>query len=339
MTTLQAPFPWFGGKSRVADVVWRHLGKVVNYVEPFAGSLAVLLGRPAPFDGVETVNDLDGLVCNFWRAVARDPEGVAYHADNPVNENDLHARHSWLVREALPDLPAKLEGDPDWHDAKIAGWWCWGLACWIGSEFCSGKGPWKSVEMEDGIRRLVKVDAAGQGVNRQLVHLGDLGRGVNRQRVHLGNLGQGVNRTASPGLVDWMQALADRLRHVRVCCGDWSRVCGPSPTVKLGTTAVFLDPPYASDLRDQNIYRSESVTVARDVYAWCAENGNNKLLRIALCGYDGEHNELGSRGWTCFEWKTAGGYGSQGSQGSHNAHLERIWFSPHCLRERTLFDD
>jgi len=43
---LRAPFPWFGGKSRCAGVVWSMLGDVPNYVEPFAGSLAVLLGRP-----------------------------------------------------------------------------------------------------------------------------------------------------------------------------------------------------------------------------------------------------------------------------------------------------
>lgn len=39
---LKAPFPWFGGKSRVAPQVWERFGDVDNYVEPFAGSLAVL---------------------------------------------------------------------------------------------------------------------------------------------------------------------------------------------------------------------------------------------------------------------------------------------------------
>lgn len=43
---LKSPFVWFGGKRRVADQVWAALGDVDNYVEPFAGSLAVLLGRP-----------------------------------------------------------------------------------------------------------------------------------------------------------------------------------------------------------------------------------------------------------------------------------------------------
>jgi site-specific DNA-adenine methylase len=46
MTTrlLRAPFPWFGGKSRIAHLVWERFGDVAHYIEPFAGSLAVLLG-------------------------------------------------------------------------------------------------------------------------------------------------------------------------------------------------------------------------------------------------------------------------------------------------------
>ena len=72
---FKAPFPWFGGKSRVADIVWDRFGNVPNYVEPFFGSGAVLLGRPhAP--AIETVNDLDCMVANFWRELKMDPEAV-----------------------------------------------------------------------------------------------------------------------------------------------------------------------------------------------------------------------------------------------------------------------
>jgi site-specific DNA-adenine methylase len=74
---LKAPFPWFGGKSKVAKIVWNRFGIVRNYVEPFFGSGAVMLNRPMPFDGTETVNDADGLVSNFWRAVAKDPDAVS----------------------------------------------------------------------------------------------------------------------------------------------------------------------------------------------------------------------------------------------------------------------
>ena len=43
---MKSPFPWFGGKSRVADIVSDRFGHVANHVEPFFGSGAVLLGRP-----------------------------------------------------------------------------------------------------------------------------------------------------------------------------------------------------------------------------------------------------------------------------------------------------
>jgi hypothetical protein len=153
--TLTAPFPWFGGKSRAADLVWRHLGAVGGYVEPFAGSLGVLLGRPTEHAGTETVNDIDGYVVNFWRAVRHDPEAVAAYCDWPVTELDLTARHSWLVNNGAERLGA-LQSDADWFDARIAGWWVWGCCAWIGSGWCSGQGPWTP----DALR------------HRQLPHLG-----------------------------------------------------------------------------------------------------------------------------------------------------------------------
>lgn len=89
--------PWFGGKSRAAGLIWSVLGDVDNYVEPFFGSGAVLLGRPKP-GGIVTVNDIDGHLVNVWRALSADPEAVAGWCDWPVTECDLTARHLWLVQ-------------------------------------------------------------------------------------------------------------------------------------------------------------------------------------------------------------------------------------------------
>ena len=366
MTEYKAPFPYFGGKSAVAELVWSRLGAdVPNYVEPFFGSGAMLLNRPgwAPETNcIETVNDLSGFISNFWRSVQADPDAVAHHADWIVSESDLHARHGWLVRQAA-DLSAKMEGDPDYYDARIAGWWVWGACCWIGSGWCSGRGSWQQVEApdgwrlvdmgatEDGIQRArPHLTGTGQGVNRQLVHLGNAGRGVNRKRVHLLHAGQGVNRSSvhaangtnagagEQGIYAWMNALSARLRRVRVCCGDWSRICGPTPTVENGVTGVFLDPPYAADTgRNMNLYeidlkhkKNRKLGVGERVYEWCRQNEDNPMLRIALCGYEGEYD---LPGWECVAWKAHGGYGSQGdSRGRENADRERIWFSPRCLR-------
>jgi hypothetical protein len=129
-----------------------------------------------------------------------------------------------------------------------------------------------------------------------------------------------------------MQQLADRLRKVRVCCGNWERICGPSVTFKHGITGVFLDPPYADTAgRQDDLYASDSSDVAHEVRRWAIENGSHRDLRIALCGYDGEHDMPDS--WECVAWKSRGGYGSQGEgTGRENAGRERIWFSPACLK-------
>ncbi len=332
---LRAPFPWFGGKSAIADVVWKRFGEPVNYVEPFFGSGAVLLARPR-IGKTETINDKDHYVANFWRAVQRDPEAVAQHADWPVNETDLHARHWWLLTEGAARL-RDIEGEPDLYDAQVAGWWVWGACAWIGSGWCSGRGPWQWGA--SGWGKIGDAEGnAGMGLNRQLPHLGNAGRGLNRQLPHLGNAGRGRF------IAEWIGLLAERLRDVRVCAGDWSRVCGPSVTHRHGITAVFLDPPYADTAeRTDGLYSTDDLSVAHDVRAWAIERGTNPLMRICLAGYDGEHEMPGD--WEMVEWKARGGFGSQNDDedglGRVNAQRERLWFSPACIkpeRTRTLFD-
>ena len=274
----------------------------------------MLLSRPHE-PGIETVNDIDSMICNFYRAVKHDPDAVAHHADWPAIENCLHARHLWLLSQKV-SLQERLEGDPEYYDAKVAGWWVWGMALWIGGEFCSGKGPWASVN-----GRMVKTDA-GQGVSRRLIHLWHVGRGIAAKEAHL---------------YDWMRRLSERLRRVRVACGDWSRICGPSPTYKNGLTGVFLDPPYGALATRDTVYTHDSHTVANDVRAWALTHGSNPLMRIALCGYVGEHEALQAHGWTPYYWKANGGYGNQSQgRGRDNAKREAIWFSPHCLSENQM---
>ena len=328
---LKAPFPYFGGKSTVAKIVWDRFGDVPNYVEPFCGSAAMLLGRPHT-PHTETINDASGFIANFWRAVKLAPEEVADWVDWPVNENDLSARHIWLVNNST-DLKDRLEGDPEYYDAKIAGWWCWGACSWIGSGWCEGKGPWKSV---DGI--MTKLDT-GKGINRKRPHLSGA-MGINRQLPHLSG-GGGQCEEWNKHLHTMMQQLCDRLRCVRVCCGDWSRVCTPTPMTCQGLTAVFLDPPYSQSERRTNLYETE-MKCSKAVLDWAIQHGDDKLMRICFCGYEGEHTR--PDGWEEVKWKTSGGYGvSSDGRGQANAPKERLWFSPHCLKSKqdsplSLFD-
>ena len=129
---MKAPFPWFGGKSTVADAVWRRLGSPKQYIEPFCGSAAILLAAPRPAS-LEVIGDANCYVANFWRALKFRPADVTLWQDYPVSHIDLFARHRWLTE---PSRVATLRDallDPEWPgDAKIAGWWLWGQCAWIG---------------------------------------------------------------------------------------------------------------------------------------------------------------------------------------------------------------
>jgi len=114
-----------------------------------------------------------------------------------------------------------------------------------------------------------------------------------------------------------------------VTCGDWSRVCGNTPTTLLGLTGVFLDPPYFVNRKME--YNEDAPGLSSEVREWALARGDDPKFRIALCGYEGEHDMPES--WECVPWKAHGGYGWLGvGEGQQNRHRERIWFSPHCLK-------
>jgi hypothetical protein len=346
----KSPWPWFGGKADAAPAVWSALGDPDHYVEPFAGSLAVLLRRPHTANRTyhsETVNDLDGLLCNTWRAIARDPDAVAESASWPVCEADLMARHLALLAWRAAGNAERLMADPDFYDARMAGWWAWGQSCWIGSGWCSGTGPW--IVSPDG--RIAKRPKS-TGVHRKLPHVSNNGQGVN----HAGTREEGVGEfhpMTMPELRRWLRFLSARLRHVRILNGSWERAC-TSGVLKVitvrqakGVAGVFLDPPYDDAVRTGGLYAHDSGAVASDVRAWCLANGSDPDVRIVLAGYDTEHVELEAHGWTAVEW-FRGGFlkGGMAQQGiaSHQQHRERLWLSPHCLRpaveaprQRSLF--
>ncbi|GAA1707728.1 DNA adenine methylase [Fodinicola feengrottensis] len=107
---VKPPFAYYGGKTRIAARIAERMPAHQHYVEPFAGSLAVLLAkRPA---AMETVNDLDGDLMLFWRvlrdrtaelvrACALTPHGRAEHQAaydlNSADEEIERARRIWVL--------------------------------------------------------------------------------------------------------------------------------------------------------------------------------------------------------------------------------------------------
>jgi DNA adenine methylase len=107
VSALKPPFSYFGGKTRIAEKIAALLPAHEHYVEPFAGSLAVLLAKPSSRQ--ETVNDLSGGLVNFWqvlrdrpadleRACALTPHSRAEYEDAWEDAGDdlERARRVWV---------------------------------------------------------------------------------------------------------------------------------------------------------------------------------------------------------------------------------------------------
>jgi len=233
------------------------------------------------------------MIVNFLRAVYHDPHTVAHYANWYITELDLTARHTWLVKQK-PSLVQQLATDPEYHDARIAGWWVWGINNWIGSGWC------------------------GKNVSRNLPKIPHVS----------GYL------SVDTDLAAYFEKLSQRLRGniCKIVCGDWKRCLTPSCTIHSGIpVGVFLDPPYAGDR--SVVYASDDTNVCFEVLNWCKEKGQDVHFRIALCGYTGYYDELESMGWTPYYWSSNGGYGNQGQgKGRVNRHREVVWFSPHCQK-------
>lgn len=67
-------FGWYGGKFSHLDWLLPQLPDCVHYCEPFAGSGAVLLNREP--SSVETYNDVDGEVVNFFKVLREEKEAL-----------------------------------------------------------------------------------------------------------------------------------------------------------------------------------------------------------------------------------------------------------------------
>lgn len=316
--------------------MWAALGDPKHYIEPFFGSGAVLLNRPDPHHVLETVCDRDGFVCNAWRAMQADPDGLARWCDWPVSHLDLNARRRVLLREDA-ELSGKLSEDAEYYDLKIAGYWIWCACAWIGS----------GLTCKNAIPRLSQ---NGNGINSgQIPSIGNTGpgRGVHAGKIpELARQGKGINSSERgpvvssldvrdpyrPELYAWFRRLSERLRLVRTVCGDWTRVCGGDWQDDCGICGMYFDPPYDKQNRSQ-VYAHES-EVEQAVEEWVLDRGARDTFRIVVSGYEGSYTRLVDAGWRVEEWKARGGYGvlAKGdSQGKANAKRERLFYSPRCL--------
>jgi len=289
-------FPYIGGKYLVAPEINRRFGAIDTRIDAFTGSSSWILASPPT--KYEIVNDLDGYVVNYLRAVKYAPDEVARHLDFPRAELELIAYHHY-ARDRLPELIAKLGGDPEYYDPVIAARWAYVMAYKLTPSLAK-PGGWL---VRDG-RLIYK-------------------RGAGRKRVSMTSRPHILARLVKERRVfEYVAALSERLRCVQVWWNDFEVVVEKADRSDFGIVGILLDPPYPRHLRDFD-YDTDSADVWQRAARWAVANGDNPRLRIAVCGYnDAESDALFPDSWARFVWRRSGL--------GQNKDKECIWFSPHC---------
>jgi len=330
---MRAPFPYYGGKRRWDDTILQAFGpeRKAVYVEPFVGSGAVLLANPLPY-AREIVCDTSGYICNFHRALRAAPDETAYYADWPTIHHDLTARHRWLLRWGAENAE-RLSDDPDFYDAKAAGWWVWGMSLWIGGGWCLGKptrlpggipavgskmgGKGVSAQRIDtgpgDTRPLVNHDWSGNGVSAQRINIPDSrqrsanrmgGYGVAAQKRGEGNPAD-HEPMSGQRLQTWFRALAKRWESVIILNRDFESALTDTLLQQVKSSSkppvkVLLDPPYRTDRRSKFLYDSdfagESDDVAERAYRWAVANADRPGFAVAYFCHEGDFPV--PAGWT-----------------------------------------
>lgn len=270
---MKTPFSYYGNKSKVAPLLWERFGDARVFVEPFGGALATLLHRPVEHKlhrKREVIGDLDCFVAHFWRAIRNDPAAVSHYAFDPVSSLELNVRHEWLMTQRTTVFESLR--NPNWFDAKIAGWWLWG------QHLCYGK-HW---------------------TNPRLTFTGTIPfvRGW-----------EGYRADTPEQLLQRFTDISIRLRNVVIIQGDWKATIakGLLDVARLAraTKAILLDPPYTKRSgRQKDLYVCDSMTVGDEAVAWAKIKAQDSTYRIAICGLVGEYD---LPNWSVTAWNAGGG--------------------------------
>jgi DNA adenine methylase len=98
---VKTPLTYYGGKQRLASEIVRWMPPHCSYLEPFCGGAAVLFAKPVAER--ETLNDLDGSIVRFWRALRDRPDELAAAAAGTP-----YSREEWALSRDQ-DAPDDVE--------------------------------------------------------------------------------------------------------------------------------------------------------------------------------------------------------------------------------------
>ena len=298
---LVPAFKYDGGKRDAAAIIWKRLGwDIPNYIEPFCGGLSVLLARP--------LYDMREQEPKRRRELANDTNLFLINFWRTVQQQNIEelikrmnfpANEVELLARRKRMMARRFElakniHNVDYYDSEIAAYWLYIQRQWIGA---GGDNPHMNPELK--MVEALEPDFMGTSIG------------------------------------DHLRFIQARTRYIRFFSGDWKRpLRSATQTINIGTTGVFLDPPYLNTSKiykgrlDEGDPENQVPLEARD---WALEFGRYPAFRIAYCGYSHHHKGVfpeGKNGWAKKQWKIKNGRSLPGDD--KLVEIDTIWFSPHC---------
>jgi site-specific DNA-adenine methylase len=265
---MDQPIVYVGGKRRIAPEVWKRFGDVHVYLEPFAGGLGVLLGRPEHHKGhIEIANDSDLAVLNFWRCVRVCPMAVVQEAERLRHAVEIRAAYSNAM-ETLKSRVDLFKTRVSYCEPQAAGLWAFAHnSAMFPTSLHTGGGPAKPYSHVQG--------------NLDISNLLELQSRFVEVAFDVG---------------DWTETFKRALGFGVRNGGD-----------RWGDIGIFCDPPYSAGTRKTRMYAHDKPSVASECAQACRDLAvEHPALRMALCGVAGEHDDL-LVGWSVYDWSTKTG--------------------------------
>ncbi len=294
-------FGWYGGKFSHLDWLLPLLPPTHHYCEPFGGSAAVLLNRAS--SPVETYNDTDSEVVNFFRVLREQRDALIYAigmtpfsreeyvlAIHTNGSNSGAALHSEEAAEAKGEdyrrLPLFAERRAQFH---------------VNVSADTGK---PQTDLERARRFFVRARQTRTG----LAQTASVGRWANCLGTSRAGMAGAVSRWL--GSVEELEWIASRLLRVQI---EHDSAFNVIRRYDSPDTLFYCDPPYPHETRgDAKAYQYELTDAEHTALAQLLRSVKAK---VAISGYHGDLMDELYQGWHVHE---------EGAKKAHSVKADRL---------------
>jgi DNA adenine methylase len=298
MTRKHIAFGWYGGKYSHLDWLLPLLPVEHHYCEPFGGSAAVLLNRePAP---VETYNDTDSEVVNFFRVLREQKDALIYAIGmTPFSREEyvLAIQSNGSSKAPAPE-ESPTGQDADYRRLPL---FAERRAQFHVNVSASTEQP--LTDLERARRFFVRARQTRTG----LAQTASVGRWANCLGTSRAGMAGAVSRWL--GSVEELEWIVSRLLRVQI---EHDSALNVIRRYDSADTLFYCDPPYPHETRgDAKAYQYEMTDAEHTALAQLLSSVQGK---VAISGYHGELMDDLYRGWRVHE---------EGAKKAHSVKTER----------------